>query len=110
MSSGFDQMSSWSRDVRFASGCILMVFATTHFLNHALGIFGLATMEAAQDWRYWFWHSWIGTVALYGSLLVHPVFALLRVPQRHLVSAVAPMADPATPRLSITGWLRRRRP
>ncbi|KRE20740.1 hypothetical protein ASE66_07845 [Bosea sp. Root483D1] len=82
MSSGFDQMSSWSRDVRFASGCILMVFATTHFLNHALGIFGIAAMEAAQEWRYWFWHSWIGTVALYGSLIVHPVFALLRVAQR----------------------------
>ena len=67
MSSGFDQMSSWSRDVRFASGCILMVFATTHFLNHALGIFGIAAMEEAQGWRYWFWHSWVGTVALYGS-------------------------------------------
>lgn len=80
--SGFDQMSSWSRDVRFASGCILMLFATTHFLNHALGIFGVGVMEAVQDWRYWFWHSWIGTVALYGSLVVHPVFALLRVAQR----------------------------
>jgi len=81
-SSGFDQMSSWSRDVRFASGCILMVFATTHFLNHALGIFGIATMEAAQEWRYWLWHNWAGTAALYGSLIVHPVFALLRVAQR----------------------------
>lgn len=80
--SSFDQVSSWSRDIRFASGCILMVFATTHFLNHALGIFGLQTMEAVQDWRYWFWHSWIGTVLLYGALIVHPVFALLRVAQR----------------------------
>lgn len=80
--SGFDQMSSWSRDVRFVSGCILMVFATTHFLNHALGIFGIEAMEAVQEWRYWFWHSWTGTVALYGSLIVHPVFALLRVAQR----------------------------
>lgn len=82
MSSGFDQMSSWSRDIRFASGCVLMVFATMHFLNHALGIFGIGVMEAAQEWRYWFWHNWVGTVALYGSLIVHPVFALLRVAQR----------------------------
>lgn len=82
MSSGFDQMSSWSRDIRFASGCVLMVFATMHFLNHALGIFGIGVMEAAQDWRYWFWHNWVGTIALYGSLIVHPVFALLRVAQR----------------------------
>jgi adenylate cyclase len=82
VSSGFDQMSSWSRDIRFASGCVLMVFATMHFLNHALGIFGIGVMEAAQEWRYWFWHNWVGTVALYGSLIVHPVFALLRVAQR----------------------------
>jgi adenylate cyclase len=80
--SGFDQVSSWSRDIRFASGCILMVFATLHFLNHALGIFGVAAMEAMQHWRSWFWHSWVGTVALYGALIVHPVFALLRVAQR----------------------------
>jgi adenylate cyclase len=80
--SGMDQMSSWSRDIRFASGCVLMVFAATHFLNHALGIFGVAAMEAVQGWRSWFWHGWIGTAALYGSLIVHPVFALLRVAQR----------------------------
>ena len=35
---------------------------------------------------------------------------LLRVPQRHLVSAVAPLADPEVGRLSVTGWLRRRPP
>lgn len=38
------------------------------------------------------------------------VLNVLRVPQRHLVSSVAPDADPQTPRLSVTGWLRRRRP
>jgi SM-20-related protein len=32
---------------------------------------------------------------------------LLRVPQRHLVSMVNPLADPACPRISVTGWLRR---
>ncbi len=80
--SGLEQVNSWSRDVRFASGCILMVFATTHFLNHAMGIFGISAMEAVQGWRYWFWHSKPGTVLLYGALIVHPVFALLRVAQR----------------------------
>ena len=48
-----DQVSSWSRDIRFASGLVLLFFATTHFLNHAVGIAGLAAMEEVQEWRYW---------------------------------------------------------
>lgn len=82
MGASMDQVSSWSRDIRFVSGLILLTFATTHFLNHAVGILGVDAMEKVQDWRYGFWHSWIGTVALYGALVVHPVFALLRVVQR----------------------------
>ncbi|HEV7335422.1 MAG TPA: adenylate/guanylate cyclase domain-containing protein [Bosea sp. (in: a-proteobacteria)] len=80
--SGLEQVNSWSRDVRFASGCVLMLFATTHFLNHAVGIFGIPAMEAMQLWRHGFWESKIGSVLLYGALIVHPVFALLRVAQR----------------------------
>lgn len=82
MDAGMQQVSSWSRDVRLVSGLILLAFATTHFLNHAMGIFGLEAMEEAQNWRYWFWHTWPGTVALYGSFIVHPFFAMLRVAQR----------------------------
>lgn len=77
-----EQASSWSRDIRLVSGLILLLFATTHFLNHAAGIAGLAVMEEVQNWRYAVWHSWPGTVTLYGALIVHPVFALLRVAQR----------------------------
>lgn len=82
MSGGMEQVSSWSRDIRFASGLVLLFFATTHFLNHAAGIAGVEAMEQVQEWRYWLWHSWIGTVALYGALVVHPFFALVRVAQR----------------------------
>ncbi|HEV2554969.1 MAG TPA: adenylate/guanylate cyclase domain-containing protein [Bosea sp. (in: a-proteobacteria)] len=82
MGAGMGQVSSWSRDIRFASGMILLFFATTHFLNHAAGIAGVAAMEHVQEWRYWLWHSWAGTVALYGALIVHPFFALVRVAQR----------------------------
>ena len=86
LGAGIDQVSSWSRDIRFASGVVLLVFATTHFLNHAVGIAGLEAMEAVQDWRYWLWHSWPGTIALYASMLVHPFFAMLRVAQRRTFS------------------------
>lgn len=82
MGAGMEQVSSWSRDIRLVSGVILLVFATTHFLNHALGIFGVAVMEEAQAWRYGVWHSWPGTIALYAAMIVHPLFALLRVAQR----------------------------
>ncbi|MGO4670453.1 adenylate/guanylate cyclase domain-containing protein [Bosea sp. 2RAB26] len=79
---GMSQVSSWSRDIRLVSGFVLLVFATTHFLNHAVGIAGVAAMEQVQEWRYAVWHSWPGTVALYGALIVHPLFALVRVAQR----------------------------
>lgn len=80
--SGMTGMTSRTRGVRLVSGVILMIFATTHFLNHALGIFGVETMEAAQDWRYWVWHTWPGTVLLYGAFVIHPLFALIRVAER----------------------------
>ena len=79
---GVDQMSSWSRDIRFASGMVLLFFAATHFINHALGIAGVAVMGEVQAWRSWLWHTWPGTIALYGSLIVHPFFAMMRVAQR----------------------------
>lgn len=82
MGAGMGQVSSWSRDIRFASGMVLLFFAATHFLNHAVGIAGVDAMEQWQEWRYWLWHSWFGTVLLYGSLVVHPFFALVRVAQR----------------------------
>ena len=82
MGASMDQVSSWSRDVRLVSGLILLAFATTHFLNHAVGILGVDAMERVQDWRYNVWHSRIGTILLYGALIIHPVFALLRVVQR----------------------------
>lgn len=78
----FRPASTWTRDARLISGCILMVFAASHFLNTALGIFGVGVMEAVQAWRYVIWHSWAGTLALYGSFLVHPVLGLWRVAQR----------------------------
>ena len=82
MGASMDQVSSWSRDIRLISGLILLAFATTHFLNHAVGILGVGAMERVQDWRYGLWHSWLGSVLLYGALVVHPLFALLRVVQR----------------------------
>ncbi len=58
-----ERFKSIERDLRLGSGLVLMVFAATHFLNHALGIFGLDVMTAAQEWRVFVWRSWIGTIS-----------------------------------------------
>jgi adenylate cyclase len=69
---------SFERSARLWSGIVLMVFAATHFLNHAAGVFGLEAMEWFQDWRTALWRSWLGTIVLYGALVTHALFSLKR--------------------------------
>ncbi len=86
-----ERFKSIERDLRLGSGLVLMVFAATHFLNHALGIFGLDVMTAAQEWRVFVWRSWIGTILLYGAAVVHILLALKRVMRRRTLRM--PLAD-----------------
>ena len=72
-------LSGWERSARLWSGLILFTFVLTHLLNHALGIFGIATMEYFQLWRVGLWRSMIGTALLYGAAIVHLVFVLKRI-------------------------------
>jgi len=60
-----------TRRLRLLTGLILFAYVTTHFINHALGLVSLDAMEAGRHWFFGFWRSSIGTVLLYGSLLVH---------------------------------------
>lgn len=71
--------SGWERSARLWSGLILFAFVLTHLLNHAVGIFGIATMEIVQLWRVAIWRSMPGTVLLYGAGIVHLIFVLRRV-------------------------------
>ena len=106
-------------DIAYAD-CQATLYRPGHFLNeHDDDVAGKDRVAAyvvnlTQPWRP-HWGGQLQFLADDGHVAEAfvPAFNalnLLRVPQRHLVSAVAPMADPATPRLSITGWLRRRRP
>jgi adenylate cyclase len=70
------------RSSRLWSGVILMVFVTSHFLNHALGIFGVEAMSWAQEWRSAIWRSWPGTILLFGAVVVHVALALRRAVSR----------------------------
>ena len=72
------------RELRLWAGVVLFAFVTTHLLNHALGVFGVTTMEAVQRWRIWAWQSYGGTVLLYGALLTHATLALKRLTTRRI--------------------------
>ena len=69
----------WERDIRLATGVVLLVFVTTHLVNHALGVFGLGALNAMQEWRWDMWHEQPGASLLYGSFAVHAVLGLKRI-------------------------------
>ena len=68
--------------LRLASGLILLLFAATHFANHALGLVSLEAMHAVQGWRKAVTRSWPGSVVLFAAFLVHLLLALRRIAQR----------------------------
>src|SRR5436305_15296374 len=70
------------REARLWAGVVLFVFVTMHLLNHALGVFGIAVMEAVQKPRMALWQSVPGTTLLYGAFFVHIVLALKRMARR----------------------------
>ena len=65
--------------LRLASGLALFLFALTHFLNHALGIWSLEAMATAQGWRLAVTRSWPGAAVLAMALVIHLGLALWRI-------------------------------
>ncbi|MFT5509855.1 MAG: adenylate cyclase [Hyphomicrobiaceae bacterium] len=72
-------MSGWERSARLWSGLILFTFVLMHFLNLAVGIFGVATMEYFQLYRTSISRSTVGSIVLYGAAIVHLIFVLKRI-------------------------------
>lgn len=68
--------------LRLGSGLILFAFATTHFLNHALGLFDLEAMHQVQQWRWSVTRSWPGSIVLGAALLTHVLLALDKLANR----------------------------
>lgn len=66
------------RQIRLWSGLVLLVYLTSHFLNHALGLVSLGTMEAGREPFSWFWRG-PGLPFLAGALLVHVVLAFVSI-------------------------------
>lgn len=68
--------------LRLGSGLVLFAFAATHFLNHAMGLFSVATMQSFQDSRTLVTRSLPGTVVLAAALAMHIGLALYRLVRR----------------------------
>ena len=68
--------------VRLVTGLVLFAYVASHLANHALGLFGLAAMEAGRTLFLSVWRSPVGVAALYGSLTVHFGLALWALYQR----------------------------
>ena len=59
------------RGFDLATGLVLFFYLLTHFANHALGIISLEAMEHGRRPFLGLWRNPIGTIALYGSLVIH---------------------------------------
>jgi adenylate cyclase len=68
--------------LRLASGLVLLTFAATHFLNHALGLVSLEAMQEMQAWRKVVTRSWLGSGVLLAAFLVHISLALYKIARR----------------------------
>ncbi|MGQ0674603.1 MAG: adenylate/guanylate cyclase domain-containing protein [Rhodospirillales bacterium] len=70
------------RLTRLWSGLVLFTYVTTHLINHSLGLFSFATMNAALEWVAPVWRSYPGTAILWGALFIHGSLALWAIYQR----------------------------
>jgi len=70
------------RQLRLGSGLVLMAFATTHFLNHALGLVSFEAMQAGRRSLLGFWHGppWYWLLGL--AFIVHIAATLIGLLER----------------------------
>ncbi len=71
-----DTPASWRigstlRRLRLASGLVLFTYVATHLINHALCNASVPAADALLLVQKFVWQGALGTVALYGALLVH---------------------------------------
>src|SRR4051794_27068788 len=96
--------------VRLCAGLTVGLYVTMHLSNHALGLVSVRAQEAARPYFMWFWHSPVGQVLLYGSLILHALLAFysllrrrhFRMPRWELLQIVLGFAIPYLLLLHIT--------
>ncbi len=70
------------QQLRLWSGLVLFIYVMLHLANHALGLISLQAMEAGRAWSLLVWYSLLGTLLLYGALIIHIALALWSLCQR----------------------------
>ncbi|MEX0307100.1 MAG: adenylate/guanylate cyclase domain-containing protein [Ruegeria sp.] len=68
--------------LRIASGLVLFVFAFFHFINIGLGLFHTDLLHGMQDGRKTVSRHDVGSILIYGALLIHMGLALVSIAQR----------------------------
>ena len=68
--------------LRLISGLVLFAFAGTHFLNHAVGLYGLEAMHEMEIWRTTVTRSWPGSILLGAALVTHLSLGLYKLAMR----------------------------
>src|SRR4030081_339408 len=71
-----------SRQLRLASGLVLLSYISMHLATHTFGLWSLDLAEGGLAWTKALWQSWPGTVALYGAAAGHFALALRTIYQR----------------------------
>ncbi|MFL5266780.1 MAG: adenylate/guanylate cyclase domain-containing protein [Stellaceae bacterium] len=70
------------RQLRLASGLVMLAYVTMHLLNHAVGLVSLEAMEDVLWYIFRIWSKRPTQALLYGSFLVHYGLALWALWQR----------------------------
>jgi adenylate cyclase len=90
------------RQVRLASGLVLVAYLLSHFVNHALGNISLGAMEAALSYHLAFWRSLPIAVVFLSAGAIHWYLGLqalyerreFRYPAKEIVQLVSGIAIP----------------
>jgi len=106
----FEAAIPW-REIRLGTGLVLATFLLTHFSNHALGLVSVEAMEAGRAWFNRLWRNPVGTILLYGSVLLHFGLALqalyrrrtLRMPLREAAQLTLGLSLPFLLVAHVTG-------
>ena len=78
------------RKIRLITGLTLFAYATSHFLGHATGLFGLAAMDSiGRNVILAPWQTLVGRTALTISLLIHAALGLRALYRRRHLKAPA---------------------
>jgi adenylate cyclase len=75
-------MRRLERRLRLVTGLVIACFVVPHLLNHSLGVVSIDAMDRARGVLAQGWRSPLGTILLYGALLVHFSLALVSLYRR----------------------------